>query len=114
MKEFEYFKEIKSNDSLTIDNLGNCCIKAFNDNGNVYYLQITTSLGFSTILEYGPLNAETLDFNQTYMCSYKVVEFSEKVLSKIVDNFLNDKYRKITQAFKCESEEFKNNYRNIL
>ena len=113
-KTFEYFKELRANDSLTIDNIGDCCIKAFNDDGQVYYILTKTNLGFTKIYQYGPLYASDFGFGSSYSCSMQSIEYSEKVLFKIIDNFLNDKYKKITQAFECEEQEFISNCKSII
>lgn len=112
-KTFEYFKELRANDSITLDNIGDCCIKAFNDGGFVFYLMTKTSMGFSKVYQYGPLDSD-MNICNGYSCSFQQIEYSEKVLSKIIDNFLNDKYRKITQVFECDEQEFIGNCKNIV
>ena len=112
-KTFEYFKELKANDSITIDSVGDCCIRAYNDDGQVYYLLIKTVMGFSKVYQYGPLDCD-LEICNNYSCSIQQFEYSEKTLSKIIDNFLNDKYKKITQVFECDEKEFIENCKNII
>lgn len=113
-KTFEYFKELKANDSLSVYDIGNCCLKAFNDDGQVYYLMTTTTLGFTKVYQYGPLNVDDLNLGVYYNCSVQTIEYSEKVLFKLIDSFLNDKYKKITQAFECQIDEFIKNCKSII
>jgi len=42
-------------DSISIDNIGNCIIQAFNDDGDSFYLIIRTVLGISRIFQIGPI-----------------------------------------------------------
>ena len=113
-KTFEYFKELRANDSLTIDNVGDCCIKCFNDDGVVYYLMTKTEAGFTKVYQYGPLYASDFTIGKFYNSSVQTIEYAEKTVSKLIDNFLNDKYKKITQAFECDEEEFIQNCKNIV
>lgn len=113
-KTFEYYKELRANDSITIENVGDCCIKAYNDDGWVYYLLIKTTLGWTKIYQYGALSSDTLELSSNYCSSVQQVEYSDKVLSKLINSFLNDKNRKITQVFECNEEEFITNCKSII
>ena len=57
-KTFEYNYEIKSANTLDIDDIGNVCIKVLNIFNNYWYLIISTSLGETNIKTFGPINIE--------------------------------------------------------
>ena len=67
-KTFEYFKEVRANDSITVDNVGDCCLKAFNDDGCIFYLMVKTTMGISKVYQYGPLDVD-LNICNNYSCS---------------------------------------------
>ena len=54
LKHFEYFYTQQAVGQLNIEDLGNCAIEAFNDEGSHYYLVIKTQLGQSIVMEAGP------------------------------------------------------------
>lgn len=112
-RTFEYFKELKANDSITLDNIGDCCIKAFNDDGQIYYFMTQTILGFTKVYQYGPLD-ESLNICNNYIMMFQSFEYSERTISKVIDNFLNDKHKRITQVFECDKQEFTDNCKKII
>ena len=93
-----------SADTFTIEDVGNVCLVARNDSGDIWILVIKTLLGFCYILEYGPLNHNPL--SQNYLISkFNKLQYSEYKLTKRIDNFLNDPKRMITQVDECNEEE---------
>lgn len=103
---FPYVYEITSLDSLEINDIGNCSLKCFNDLGDSFYLDIKTELGWTTIKQLGPLKLDSFNDAYNYSFSYLKKEFNEKNLHKLIDSFLNDNKRCITQAFIIDSDEF--------
>lgn len=103
---FPYVYELKSLDSLEIEDTGNVTIKCFNDIGYVFYLKIETDLGWTTVKQFGPIILDTFKDSYNYSYSYSRKEYNEKNIKKLIDTFLNDSKRFITQAFIITPEEF--------
>jgi len=88
---FDYLYKEMPTANVEIDDIGNCCIHAFNDDGFEWFLIITTILGDSFIYTFGPFHVEKEKyFPYGFNFSYRKVEYKEKVLYNIIDKFLND------------------------
>ena len=96
--EFEYFYVTTVGASVNIDNIGNFALEANDDMGQSYYLVIRTTLGSSRIFQYGPIVTDISLLPKTCSCTFKRIEYSDSKIKKIIDNFLNNPYAKITQA----------------
>lgn len=112
-RNFEYFAEITVNASISIEDIGDCAIEACNDLGQFWFLIIRTELGVSEIFEVGPIVLDIEELPKSCFWSYKRTSYSENNLSKMIDKFLNDGYRNITQAREITMEEAKENFRNL-
>ena len=92
-----------SNDSVSVEDIGNCALQAYNDLGDSWILIVYTSLGFSYIIEYGPIkNNQSTDY---LFSRFDKIEYSEYKLEKRIDKFLNDPKRMITQVIECDIED---------
>ena len=80
MPRFEYMYTQTYQDVLEIESVGNTCLRAFNDDGEEYYLYIHTDLGETEILEYGPIVPDINLLPHSVHYSYKRIEFSESKL----------------------------------
>lgn len=112
-RDFEYFTKVVVNASLSIEDIGECAIRANNDLGYFWFLVIQTELGLSEIFEVGPIMIDIDELPKACNWSYRRIQYSDTKLSKIIDNFLNDGYRCITQAEEITVEEAKENFRNL-
>ena len=72
-------------DSISIDNIGNCIIQAFNDDGDSFYLIIRTVLGISRIFQIGPIQDGAI--TQCY-CSFKQIDYDDYKIDKIIKKFI--------------------------
>lgn len=52
---FPYLRVSTTMDSLEVEDIGNCSIRAFNDEGEEYILIIDTNVGITRIFTYGPI-----------------------------------------------------------
>ena len=113
--QFDFFITKQVNGNLEIEDYSNVCIEACNDIYYRYYLQIKTELGFTKIIEYGPITEEAEITN--YSFSYVMIEFNDKKICSTIDKFLNNSKRCITQARVLSEDEFKEkiiDYKNIV
>lgn len=96
--KFEYLQRVTVESELDVENIGECVIEANNDFGETFFLIIRTELGWTEVLEYGPCVPDLLLLHHSYQIKYNRFEYSEFKLEKIIDKFLNDSKRAITQA----------------
>lgn len=83
---YNYMKQIQYLDSIEIDNIGNCIIEAFTDDGDVYYLIIRTVLGVSRIFQMGPIqNGATIEC----YCQFKQLDYDDYKIDKIINKFIS-------------------------
>ena len=102
---FQYGESVSYLDSIDIENIGDCCIEAFNDIGEAYYLIVDTQYGMTKILECGPF---VRDIVPAFCYSrFTQFQYSEFKISKIIDKFLSS--HGITQAFEKDADEIKEN-----
>lgn len=96
-KTFEYLYESVSRDSICVDDVGNLNIEANNDLGHAWFLSIKTLLGYTYIFQYGPyaLDIPVLPIQST-TASISKIQYDEKKICKIIENFLIDPKRDIT------------------
>ena len=110
---YQYLAQITTTADIEIGNIGNTCIQAFNDVADEYYLYLHTDLGRTTIIEYGPIVADMEELPDFCICNYSVIDYNEKKIDKIIDKFLNNPTRKITQAQEISAEHFKECVKDI-
>ena len=112
--DFQYFTTKVVNASLSISNVGECAIKAYNDSGEEFILIVETSMGTTRTFFYGPA---TPDFDlapKSVNMSFSRINFSEKTIIKIIQSFLNNPYYKITQAIECTKQEALEDCKDML
>lgn len=95
---FDYIQRVTVDGQLEVDNIGDCVIVGRNDIGEESYLIITTSLGVTEVVHYGPTvpDLSILPFSVTL--NYNRFDYSQGKIEKIIDRFLNDPKRGITNA----------------
>ena len=110
--KFDYLQRVVIESQLDVENIGQCVISANNDFGEEYYLIIVTVLGWTEVIEYGPAtpDIQILPFNVS--STYSRFEYNQSKLEKIIDRFLNNPKRGITQATVVELEDIRNNIVN--
>lgn len=111
---FEYLKTEQFMDSIDIDDTGNCYLQAYNDEGFEWLLSIETDLGFSKIKEVGPfiLDSNVLHSNFYYYQNY--FEFKEKKINKVINDFINNPRKQITQIFIIDKETFNDKLSHVI
>ena len=111
---FEYLQRVVVDAQLDVENIGQCVLQANNDYGEEFYLIIITELGWSEILEYGPIvpDLETLPYS--YTVTYNRIEYNQGKLERAIDKFLNNPKRMITQAKVTDLESIVDNLVNPI
>ena len=111
---FEYLIKVQKQESINIEDIGNCAIDAYNDLGFNYVLIVRTKEGTTEIIEYGPIipDVEFLPANVHY--TYSRFDFKQSKIERLIQSFLNDGYKGITQAFEIELKEAGSKMRNLV
>lgn len=101
---FDYLRTVTSLDYIEIPDIGNTYLCAYNDDGQEWYLAIHTYEGWTEVKEFGPLfDGHTI----TYFTYNKFGrEYSDKKNSKVINDFINNTKREITQVLEIEEDEF--------
>ena len=95
---FDYSQEFSFMYTLDVDNLGETVIRGENDDGLTWYLVISTSLGMTTAVVFGPVvdNMQHV-VHKNFSFAVQKLTFNEKKIMKIISMFLNAA-KKITKA----------------
>ena len=101
---FSYVYIQQSQDTLDVDDIGNCYLETSNDSGEFFYLAVRTCLGISRVTEYGPYSDGIR--LPSVSCTFNQFDYNEKKLNKIIYSFLNNPGRNITQAREMDQEEY--------
>lgn len=106
-KDFEYSRQILTLDSISIEDIGNCFLQAYNDEGLFFCLWVKTEAGRTKIIEAGPYNVEDPSFPTKFSSNinFTQIDFSERKISDKISKFLNNFTYKITQVID-RNEEF--------
>ena len=86
---FEYMQVITVGAQLDVDDIGDCAILARDDLGQEYYLVITTYMGQTEIIEYGPCIPDIQLLPKSVSYKYYRIDYSEFRIEKAIDKFLN-------------------------
>lgn len=103
---FEYMRISTAMDSIEVEDLGNVCLRASNDNADEWLMSIKTSLGWSEVKQFGPLKIDSEGFGFYFNFSFQKFEYSEKRLYKLIDDFINNPKKSITIAEIISEEDF--------
>lgn len=105
-KDFEYLYTIQAQDTLEVEDVGNTCIHVLNDIGHEWYMVIDTELGETRIKTFGPFNVD-IDkyFSYGFNFNYTSMDYKESRICNMIDKFINDNKKLITQAMICDPEE---------
>lgn len=114
MLRVQFNNQYVPQNTLEIESVGNVCIEGIDmDNGLYYYLLIKTSMGTSSIFQYGPIVPDMEKSYNYYNVSYNKEQFNEKKLGMFISKWLNDKFRKISSARIIDEGSFLDNYIDI-
>ena len=91
--EYGYNGTAQYADYLELEDNLNFALQAFDEDGLYYFLVAYTKLGYTTILEWGPMSFDDDIIPEIYNVNYKKIEVDEKELDKTITKFLGRKKR---------------------
>ena len=74
---------------LEVPDIGDCCILGRDDIGQEYYLIITTYMGSTDIIEYGPALPDFEVLPKSVKYTFDRIDYSEFKIEKRIDKFLS-------------------------
>ena len=95
---FDYLYTLSPTGSFDIPDIGNFTLSCTNDLGQEYFIIVRTTYGVTRVLTWGPkwMDMETACKNVT--AYYQEFEFSASKLETLVDRYVNDAKKSITQV----------------
>ena len=105
MRTYEYLYEVKATGFLEIENIGECALVANNDFLQEQVLIITTEMGKTKILQYGPVFVDNVQSPTEVTYSYYEIDFSDYKIDKRIEKFINDAKFRTTQVRVVDIEE---------
>jgi hypothetical protein len=88
MHKFGYSQETIFLKELDVDELGQVALEARDSDSMFYYLIIRTSLGQSSILEYGPIVPDVAILPDMTEIKFQRIDFNELKIKQIIKKFL--------------------------
>ena len=98
MTTFDYLERVVVEGQLQVDDIGNCVLRARNDLGEEFYLFTRSEMGWVEVIEYGPCLPDLEILPMAVNLKYVRYEYSALKLERMIDKFLNDAKKLITQA----------------
>lgn len=95
---FEYLQRVIVDGEVEVPDIGNCTLQGRNDIGEEFYLIIKSELGWVECAEYGPITPDLMQLPLTYTINYSRFEYNQGKIERIIDKFLNNPKRMISQA----------------
>ena len=110
----EYLKEVSYMDAVEIDDIGNIALVLYNDAGQEWYLLTTTSLGWTKLYMFGPLlpGVDSLVL-KSFSFTYSEIEYREYKIISMLEKFIQDPKKEISQVIEITKEEVLNRYRTL-
>lgn len=96
--KFEYAFTLQANADIEIEDIGNCCISVTNSLYHEYILIIKTRYGTTEVIEYGPLQIDSTELLSKVYYSYNRFDFNDGKITRLIDNFINDTKKFVTQV----------------
>ena len=86
---YEYNITSVAGDELKIEDTGNCTIKITDFEDKSSFLFISTELGYTTVVQFGPTAGRSNVRPYSIRWSYDYFEYSEYRIDKIINRFLS-------------------------
>lgn len=113
--QFEYNFQLAPKNNIDIVDIGNCAISATSESDGYEYIIVTqTIMGKTYIAQCGPLVIDKNDeFVNGFNTHLTITEYKEKRIEYLIDTFLNDKGKRITNATEITKEDAINKFQNL-
>ena len=97
--EIEFNMQWSPQNSIDIDNIGDCAIECFNEKLEYnYYILIDTDMGMSGIYTWGPVLEDNSMLLPDFTFNFTELEYKESKIIKNLNKYINNMNRGITHA----------------
>ena len=112
--KFDYLQRVVIDAQLDVENIGECVLLGRNDFGEEFYLIIHTDMGFTEMIEYGPAvpDLQLLPFHVSF--TYDRFEYNQGKIEKLIDRFLNNPKRAVSQAEVTSLDDIREHFVNPI
>lgn len=107
--KFEYLQRVVVESELDVENTGECCIRGRNDFGEEFYLVIHSCMGSVSVLDYGPAHPDIEMLPDAVNIKFVRFDYSSHRIESMIDKFLNDGKKFITQAEVVNLDDIRDN-----
>lgn len=111
--QFEYNNQLLPQNVIDIEQVGEFAIEAHNDLGYYWYIVIRTIMGTSIIATCGPVFPDIALLPSGFSMELEKIPYKEEKLCKIINRFLNDPKKSITDAKVIDAIEGIDQFREI-
>ena len=112
--KFDYLQRVIIDAQLDVENIGECVLLGRNDLGEEWYLLIHTDMGFTEVIEHGPVVPDLSILPFSISTYYNRFEYNQGKIERIIDKFLNNPKRGISQAEVSTLEYVEEHFPNIV
>lgn len=110
----EYLREVSYMDAVEIEDIGNIALVLYNDAGQEWYLLTTTSLGWTKLYMFGPLLPDVNSLVlKSFSFTYSEIEYREYKIISMLEKFIQDPKKEISQVIEITKEEVLNRYKTL-
>ncbi len=103
--QFEYQKIVTAQETIDIEDVGNCALQTFTAYGETKVLIIKTTDGISEIIEFGPANVDIKELPDHVVYIYDRFEFNQRKVIRRIDKFIQDE--SVIQVLQIEYDQAK-------
>ena len=111
--QFDYKKTITLSESVEIEDIGEFAIECSDFDNLYYYMIVTTYLGYTHILTYGPIIPDIDKIPSGYNVYYKCITFKEESLIKEINKFITDTKKDIVRVEVVNKKDAFNQLKNF-
>ena len=110
----EYLPQESFLASVEVEDIGNVALVMYDDMGHEWYLLTITSLGWTKVYMFGPLMIDVDSLVvKSFSFTYSEIEYRETKLISMMEKFIQDPRKCVTQVLEINRDDVFERYRNL-
>ena len=110
----EYLPQESFLASVEVEDIGNVALVMYDDMGHEWYLLTITSLGWTKVYMFGPLMIDVDSLVvKSFSFTYSDIEYRETKLISMMEKFIQDPRKCVTQVLEINRDDVFERYRNL-